>query len=161
MIDGDIHVYQINVSAGGVPKHSVPDARVTYDGLVGDRQRNVKVHGGVDRAVCLFSLEVIQALRMEGHTIAPGSSGENFTLTGVDWVRIRPGIILQFGDALRLEVISYTVPCRFNARWFATGDYSRISQKIHPGWSRVYARVLHEGTVKRGDRVSVEAGPLQ
>lgn len=155
---GFAHLYQINVSDGGVPKHPVPDARVTQNGLVGDRQRNVKVHGGVDRAVCLFSLEVIQALRAEGHIIAPGSSGENFTLTGMDWVRIQPGIVLQIGETLRLEVTSYTAPCRFNAQWFTTGDYSRITQKIHPGWSRVYARVLREGMVKRGDRLSVERG---
>ncbi len=160
MVDrlGYAHLYQINVSDGGVPKHPVPDARVTQHGLVGDRQRNLKVHGGVDRAVCLFSLEVIQALRAEGHTIAPGSSGENLTLAGVDWVRIRPGTVLLVGDSVRLEVTAYTAPCRFNAQWFTTGDYTRISQKVHPGWSRVYARVLREGTVKRGDRLSVEPG---
>ena len=158
---GYAHLYQINVSDGGVPKLPVPDARVTQDGLVGDRQRNRRVHGGVDRAVCLFSLEVIQALRTEGHTIAPGSSGENLTLAGVDWGRIQPGIVLQIGDSLRLEVTTYTAPCQFNAQWFTTGDYGRISQKLHPGWSRVYARVLREGMVKQGDRLRVEPGPSQ
>ena len=111
--------------------------------------------------MCLFSLEVIQSLRAEGHTIAPGSSGENLTLAGVDWSQIQPGIVLQIGDSLRLEVTTYTAPCQFNAQWFTTGDYSRISQKIHPGWSRVYARVLREGMVKRGDRFSVEPGTSQ
>lgn len=158
---GHPHLYQINISDGGVPKHPVPDARVTQDGLVGDRQRNRRVHGGVDRAVCLFSLEVIQALRTEGHTIAPGSSGENLTLAGVDWGQIQPGIVLQIGDSLRLEVTTYTAPCQFNAQWFMSDDYSRISQKIHPGWSRVYARVLREGIVKQGDRFSVEPGTSQ
>ena len=99
--------------------------------------------------MCLFSLEVIQALRMEGHTIVPGSSGENFTLAEVDWGRIQPGIVLQIGDSLRLEVTTYTAPCQFNAQWFTTGDYGRISQKLHPGWSRVYARVLREGMGNR------------
>ena len=79
------HVHQISVSDGGVPKRPVFEARVTAQGVAGDRQRNVKVHGGPDRAVCLYSLELIEALKQEGHPIAPGSSGENFTLAGLDW----------------------------------------------------------------------------
>lgn len=32
----------------------------------------------------------------------------------------------------------------------------RISQKKHPGWSRVYARVLQVGTIKIGDSVTLK-----
>jgi MOSC domain-containing protein YiiM len=32
------------------------------------------------------------------------------------------------------------------------GEYARISQKRHPGWSRVYTRVVREGTIRAGDR---------
>ncbi|MFQ5992463.1 MAG: MOSC domain-containing protein, partial [Nitrospiraceae bacterium] len=100
--------------------------------------------------------EVIEALRAEGHPIGPGSTGENVTLSGVDWSRIMPGTRLQVGDSVRLEVVSYTAPCEHNARWFLEGDFSRISQKKHPGWSRVYARVLAEGAVKQGAAVLLE-----
>ncbi len=55
-----------------------------------------------------------------------------------------------------LEIMSYTSPCKYNAQWFVGGDFSRISQKLHPGWSRVYARVLEAGVVRSGDSVSVE-----
>jgi MOSC domain-containing protein YiiM len=140
-----------------VPKLPVPEARVTVDGIAGDRQRNREVHGGVNRAVCLFSLEVIEALQAEGHAIEPGSSGENLTIAGLDWAGLKPGDRLRIGDAVLLEIMSYTSPCKYNARWFAGGDFSRISQKIHPGWSRVYARVLGEGVVRPGDAVMLEA----
>ena len=33
------------------------------------------------------------------------------------------------------------------------GEFTRVSQKVHPGWSRYYARVLKEGIVTTGDRV--------
>jgi len=33
------------------------------------------------------------------------------------------------------------------------GEFARVSQKRHPGWSRVYARVLLEGTIRRDDPV--------
>jgi MOSC domain-containing protein YiiM len=150
------YLHQINVSDGGVPKLPVPEARVTVEGVAGDRQRNRAAHGGVDRAVCLFSLEVIEALRVEGHSVAPGSCGENLTLAGLDWARLKPGDRLRVGDAVRLEIVSFTSPCDNNACWFLDGDFKRISQKRHPGWSRLYARVLAEGMVRKGDAVMVE-----
>ena len=150
------YLHQISVSNGGVPKLAVPQARVTKDGVAGDRQRNREVHGGPDRAVCLYALEILEALRREGHSIAPGSAGENFTLAGLDWKHIEPGTRLRVGDDVLLEVVSYTSPCKHNACWFKDEDYSRISQKKHPGWSRVYARVLAEGMVRRGDKVEVK-----
>jgi len=33
------------------------------------------------------------------------------------------------------------------------GDYWRVSEKRHPGWSRVYARVLATGSIRQGDPV--------
>jgi MOSC domain-containing protein YiiM len=156
------YIHQISVSNGGVPKLSVPEANVSWEGVAGDRQRSRLIHGGPDRAVCLFSLERIDALRAEGHPIAAGSSGENLTLVGVNWDTLKPGVRLRIGESVRLEIVSYTSPCEHNARWFRDGDFSRISQKRYPGWSRLYARVLTEGLIKRGDPVSLEdtAAPL-
>lgn len=160
MISRSPQVHQISVSDGGVPKHSVPEARVTVEGLVGDRQRNTQVHGGPDRAVCLYSLEVIEALKAEGHPVAPGSCGENLTLAGLDWSQVAPGDRLRIGEDVLLELVSYTAPCKHNARWFLDEDFSRISQKKHPGWSRLYARVLREGIAHQGDAVSIEAAAV-
>lgn len=150
------HIHQVSLSDGGVPKLAVPSARVTISGLAGDRQRNRKYHGGADRAVCLYSLEVIEALRAEGHSIEPGASGENLTLAGFDWTQLHPGDRLTIRGTVRLEITSYTTPCRLNGQWFKDGDYGRIAQDAYPGWSRLYARVLCEGTVSRGDAVAVE-----
>ena len=151
-------VHQINVSDGGVPKLPVSEARVSREGVAGDRQRTRSVHGGPDRAVCLFSLERILALQAESHPIAPGLSGENLTLAGLDWAQLKPGDRLRIGSELLIEITSYTAPCAHNARWFQDGRHDRISQKKHPGWSRLYARVLREGLVQTGDPVTIEAG---
>ena len=151
------HVHQVSLSDGGVPKEAVLSAVITSDGLTGDRQRNRKYHGGKDRAVCLYSLEVIEALRAEGHSIGPGSCGENLTVAGLDWRHMAPGDRLTIGEHVRLELTSYTTPCRLNAPWFRDGNFRRIAQETHPGWSRLYARVLGEGVVKPGDAVVVDA----
>lgn len=154
-LNGSPRVHQISVSKGGVPKLPVLEAKITAQGVEGDRQRNLKVHGGPYRAVCLYSLEVIQALQAEGHPIAPGTTGENITVAGIDWLSVRPGDRFSMGPVL-VEVLSYTAPCRHNARWFASGTFGRISHTIHPGWSRVYARVLSEGMIRTGDAVMYE-----
>lgn len=150
------YLYQISVSDGGVPKKPVREARVTLRGVEGDRQRNLKVHGGPDRAVCLYSLDVIEQLQQAGHSIEPGFSGENLTLAGLEWALMEPGVRLTVGTDVELEVMSYTSPCSHNARWFRDGDYQRISQKKQPGRSRVYAKVLKEGVVRPGDRVEIK-----
>ena len=93
-------VHAINISNGGVPKLPRPACFITVDGLEGDRQRDLRYHGGPERAVCLYSLDLIEALRAEGHDIAPGSIGENLTLKGVDWSAMTPGATVTVGTVL-------------------------------------------------------------
>jgi MOSC domain-containing protein YiiM len=150
-------IVQINRSPGGVPKQPVASAQITAAGLEGDRQANLKFHGGPDRALCLWSLEVIETLQRQGHPIAPGSAGENLTLAGLDWAALGPGSQLVLGDSVRIEVTDYAAPCRKNMRWFSDRRFSRISQRHAPGHSRLYARVLQGGAVATGDRVEVVA----
>ncbi len=149
------YLHQISVSAGGLPKLPVPEARITVDGVEGDAHRNLKLHGGPARAVCLYSLDRIEALRAEGHPIQPGFAGENFTIAGLDWPHLAPGDRVTVGD-VELEITSYTDPCKLNCEWFADGRYERIGQAQYPGWSRLYARVLREGRVRTGDPVRIE-----
>lgn len=151
------HVFQINASNGGVPKTALPMANIHALGLDNDRQKDTQHHGGPDRAVSLYSLEHILALQTEGHPIFPGSTGENLTLTGVDWERLAPGVRVQVGAVL-LEVTGYATPCHTIMASFREGDFNRIHQKRHPGWSRVYTRVLQPGHLRVGDAVSLLPG---
>lgn len=148
-------IHQINVSAGGVPKLPVPQAEVTVNGLRGDRQRDWRNHGGPERAVCLFSLDVIERLRAEGHPIAPGTVGENITVSGLDWSLVRPGTRLRLGETVLLEVTKYTAPCKNITASFRDGDFTRISVKRTPTESRVYARVLTPGRICTGDPITL------
>ena len=146
-------IVQISVSRGGVPKTAVPAARVTANGLEGDAQRNRELHGGPERAICLYSIEAIERLRAEGHPITPGSIGENVTVQGLDWSAVAPGDHVLLGDQVVLQVTRYTSPCVNIMGAFKDGEFARVSQKRRPGWSRVYARVLVEGTIRRDDPV--------
>jgi MOSC domain-containing protein YiiM len=143
----------INVSKGGVPKLARPSCLVTASGLQGDRQRDLRHHGGPDRAVCLFSEDLIATLQAEGHPIGPGTIGENFTLKGVAWAEMIPGAKLDIGE-VRVELTDYAPPCNNIAGSFQRRYIGRVSQQANPGWSRLYARVLKEGTVRVGDFVA-------
>ena len=153
-------VIQINVNPkGGVPKQPVASARVTASGVVGDKQRNRRFHGGAQRAVALYSHEHILALQAEGHPITPGSTGENLTIGGLDWTMLKVGDQLQIGDQLRIEITGYAAPCSNIIASFAGGEITRISQKLHPGWSRLYAKVLADAAARVGDAVVLLAAP--
>jgi MOSC domain-containing protein YiiM len=145
----------INRSSGGVPKRRVDDAKVSRLGLQGDTQNDKKHHGGPERAVCVYSLDRIHALQLEGHPIDVGTVGENITVEGIDWELVVPGARLKLGDDVLLEVASFTAPCKTIKESFIDGEFVRISQKLHPGWSRVYTRVLNEGEIHFGDHVEV------
>lgn len=146
-------IAHISVSPGGVPKLPVPATRVTELGLEGDAHREMEVHGGPERALCLFALEQIRALQAEGHLVSSGALGENLTVEGLDWNRVTPGTRLELGAGVVIEITSYTAPCFNIKRNFVDGDITRVSQKRHPGWSRVYARVLTTGAIKQGDPI--------
>lgn len=152
-------LHAVNVSDGGVPKLPRDWAHVYTSGVEGDRQEDRRFHGGPDRAVCLYSLDLIEALQGEGHPIVPGSIGENLTLHGLDWTEVRPEARVEIGEAV-LEVTRATSPCHKIAASFTDGDFTRVSQKVHPGWSRFYARVVREGLVSVGDRVVLTLPPL-
>jgi len=150
---GKGRIESVNWSDGGVPKSAFSEGHVLVTGVDGDRQRDLVHHGGPDRAVCLYSLDLIEALQAEGHPIDVGTIGENLTLSGMDWVSLVPGARLRLGEGVELEVTKYAHPCQNIAGSFIDGEITRVSQKVRPGWSRVYARVLSPGRVRAGDRV--------
>jgi MOSC domain-containing protein YiiM len=151
-------IVQLSISRGGVPKTAVAVARVTESGLDGDGHRDQEHHGGPERAVCLYALEALHALQAEGHDVGPGTLGENVTVEGLDWETVGPDTRLLLGDGVLLEITRYTTPCRTIMRAFKDGEYSRVSHTRHPGWSRVYARVLRGGVLRPGDAVRLLDG---
>ena len=152
-------VEQLNASGGGLPKLPVASAEVNLRGFASDRQATRRHHGAPDQALCLYSAEVIEAFQAEGHPIAFGSAGENVTIRGIDWSKLRAGSELSIGG-VRARLTAPAVPCSQNKPWFSDGDFSRLSHDLHPGHSRWYASVLAGGTVTPGDTITVSSPQL-
>jgi MOSC domain-containing protein YiiM len=139
---------QLNVSPGGMPKCAVKSARVSAHGVEGDKQRNLKYHGGSDRAVCLFSEELYAWLRERGIDLKNGSVGENFTTRGIDLDALSAGDQLRVGECL-VELTDIRVPCRNLNQW----DPNLLKTiKGHSGW---VAKVIEEAVVEPGDAIEV------
>ena len=124
-------VAQLSTSGGGVPKRAVEQVDVDFGGLIGDRQATRRHHGRPWQALSLWSAEVIDDFAGDGHPISYGSAGENITVTGVEWARVRPGAVLEVGP-VRCDVVAFASPCKQNARWFRGGDFNLMDRRHGP-----------------------------
>ena len=141
---------QVSTSPGGMPKVARHAASVTIDGVDGDWQTNRKYHGGRDRAICLFSVELYDRLRAEFQIdLQAGSVGENFTTVGINLDALGPGDVLAVGPC-RIRITKVREPCRSLSQWHPKLLKSMVG---HSGW---VCRVLDGGTVRPGDPVTVE-----
>ncbi len=144
----------LHISQGGVPKSPVDDLLVSYEGCLGDSQNDLKHHGGESKAVCLFQAEIIEKLSSEGHYIYPGSTGENILIQGIKLGMIKPGSIIKFPN-LQLQITQDAPPCKTIKSSFIDGDFTKISHKKNPNYTRWYAKVIQNGNIRIGDSVLV------
>ena len=153
-------IASINVShPGGVPKRPIDRTIITTRGLVGDGQRTKEpVHGGPEKAVCLFGVEQIRRVNADGHHLYPGAIGENLTVSGLDLGGLASGDRLRIGDPATGPIIQLSdpaAPCKNIAGSFEDWRIARVSHKVRPEDSRWYARVLREGPVVSGDPIEL------
>lgn len=113
--------------------------------LEGDRQADLRVHGGPDKAVYAYPSEHFPAWAAElGDEIGPGAFGENLTVVGALESDVGIGDVWAWGGAL-LQVAQPRWPCYKLALHRATGDMgSRLRASGRTGW---YLRVLQTGDV--------------
>lgn len=146
----------LQASRGGAPKSSIPRAEIGPGGVLGDMQGNRRNHGRPWQAICLYSSDLIEALRAEGHPITAGGTGENLTIGGIDWSRMRGGLTITIGEVV-LRTSSPAAPCHKIGDCFTERHWNRIDHVERVGWARWYASVLRGGTVSPGDAVTVTA----
>jgi MOSC domain-containing protein YiiM len=132
----------------GIPK--LPQAQVTLTedfGVEGDRHA-----GSRTRQVSLLEQEVLDALAAEGMPVGPGVLGENLTVRGLPFSRLRPGDRLRVGPEALLEVTEPRTPCKT-----LTPIDPRLPEMI-VGRAGLLCRVIRGGVLTPGDRIEPEPG---
>ena len=125
-------------------------------GIAGDGQADRKNHGGVDKAVCVYSLNHCDHWQkyLERPDFGAGGFGENLAVAGIEEDQVYIGDVWQIGTAT-FEVSQPRQPCwKLARRWQTKSLTDATVSTGKTGW---YLRVLQPGTITAGDQIVVPA----
>jgi MOSC domain-containing protein YiiM len=138
----------------GIVKQPVTASSIILDtlNLDGDRQADLTVHGGRDKAVYAYSVEHLPLWNDElGTDFGPGTFGENLSTMGWLEDEVCIGDVWAWGEA-RLQVCQPRSPCYKLAT--ITGRPDLLKRLVRTGRTGWYLRVLQPAIVP-------VAGPIQ
>lgn len=142
----------------GIYKEPVPGrVPLRAEGVAGDQQADLTVHGGTRKAVYAYAAEDAAWWEEQlGREVSPGTFGENVTLSGLDVNGAVIGERWQMGTSL-VEVTQPRFPCwKLGFRMGSARFPRRFLDAERPG---TYLRVLEAGEVEAGDPVTWVSEP--
>ena len=122
--------------------------------LAGDKQADLTVHGGVDKAVYSYPVEHYDYWRKQypNIDIIWGMFGENFTTAGLMEDTVNIGDQIQIGSA-KLVAAQPRMPCyKLGVRF---GFMEIIRRFLSSGRPGIYFKVLKQGEVNTGDKIEI------
>jgi MOSC domain-containing protein YiiM len=118
-------------------------------GFDGDGVADRKNHGGVDKAVCVYSFDHYPYWEETlGIKLPPAAFGENLSVSNLEEDNVCLGDVFQLGTA-RVQITQPRQPCNTLATRYGRNDLVKLV--IHSGFSGFYFRVLQEGIVEVGN----------
>lgn len=149
-VDGD-------VVSTGIYKNPVEGrVRVATLNIEGDRQADLNVHGGVNKAVYAYPVEhyPFWRERYPDFVWQWGAFGENLTVEGLSEQTLHVGDRVTIGSVI-LTVTQPRTPCFKLALKFGTNRI--IKEFLESGRSGFYFSVTQEGQLGAGDEVHLES----
>jgi MOSC domain-containing protein YiiM len=122
--------------------------------LDGDKQADLTVHGGLDKAVYSYPSEHYDYWRKQfpNTDLVWGMFGENFTTEGLFEDAVNVGDQFQIGSA-KLVATQPRMPCyKLGVRFGRMDVIRRFMASGRPG---IYFKVLTEGEVQRDDKIKI------
>ncbi len=147
------------VQTGFVKRPIQGEIHLYHTGLAGDGQADLKVHGGPEKAVCVYPSEHYPYWEERlGHGLPTAAFGENFSMEGMTESGVCVGDVFQVGDrGTMVQVSQPRQPCYKLA---ARHGEKRLALWVQQtGLTGFYFRVLEEGEVAAGDAVRLVERP--
>ena len=133
-------------------------------GLMGDEQADLRVHGGLTKAVYAYPAEHYAFWQAQRQThgvslfdenLPPGFMGENLTLRGLLETQVWVGDTLHF-PACSLRITEPRQPCfKFNA---VMGYAGAARDMLRSGACGFYLAVVQPGSIAAGQSFTLEPG---
>lgn len=122
--------------------------------LDGDKQADLTVHGGIDKAVYSYAKEHYEFWRkdLQDMSLSWGMFGENFTTEGLFEESVNIGDTFQIGTT-RVIATQPRMPCYKLGVKFGRMDI--IKRFLASGLTGIYFKVLQEGEVGVGDEIKL------
>jgi MOSC domain-containing protein YiiM len=161
LLVGQVALLPDGRSSSGICKSPTDEALwLSPTGLEGDAQADLRIHGGVEKAVHHYPREHYASWAswsrradLLGHA---GAFGENISTTGWDESNVCIGDVVRLGDAL-VQVSQGRQPCwKLDVRFGEPGMAREMQARGRTGW---YYRVLEPGWVGAGATLSLVERP--
>jgi MOSC domain-containing protein YiiM len=146
---GERRSFANDIGRTGIYKTPVAGpVKVTTLGLAGDYVADEKHHGGPDQAVYVYFAEDYAWWSEKlGRTLAPGTFGDNITISGIESKNVAIGDRFIAGDVV-LQVTVPRIPCGTLARRMEDREFVKAFRYAErPG---VYCRVTATGEISAG-----------
>lgn len=122
--------------------------------LDGDRQADLTVHGGAEKAVYAYPMEHYPYWRQQlpHHDLPWGAFGENLTVEGLSETTVNIGDRFRMGSA-EVMVTQPRFPCfKLNIKF---GQDDMVKRFLESGLSGIYFSVVQEGEIGAGDAIKL------
>jgi MOSC domain-containing protein YiiM len=127
-------------------------------GIEGDSVADTRHHGGPDKAVLCYAASHYELWQEEFPELqmTPGALAENLTVHGADESSVCIGDSYELGQCV-VQVSQPRQPCwKIARRWGIKTLTKTVAQTGRTGW---YLRVLHEGSLERGQHARLLERP--
>lgn len=128
--------------------------KVSFLNIEGDEQADLRVHGGVDKAIYSYDIEYYEywKQRIYRDDWNPGLFGENLTTEGLTDEKVMIGNIYKIGTA-KLRAVQPRFPClKLNAKFGIQDMIEKFYEQKRHG---TYFRVVEEGYMQADDDIEL------
>lgn len=146
----------------GIFKQPVSGSRkVAFSNIEGDEQADLRVHGGVNKAVYAYDVSHYEHWKrlLQRDDWTPGLFGENLTTDGLADNEVRIGDVYGIGS-VQLQAVQPRFPCtKLNVRFGLPDMMERFTAVRRNG---IYFSVMKEGSLSAGDEIQlIQSSPFE